>query len=188
MATTKEQATGMPFDLYGDLERAYEEALKKGDAEITETLDAFGLWDDDQVPAKFMLRAWWAINGNVAQQREIAWCFDWVGSKSKQGYDTRYDRPHLAVYWYERAAKAGDALAQNNLANIYCSEGGELWDGRRGIYWYEKAAAQKLLPAMRGLARCLECGKCRKEGADTIRAKALQDEIAEVEQTNEDVE
>lgn len=189
MTTTKEQETVMPFDLYGDLEIAYEEAAKNGAAEITETLDAFGLWDDDnQVPAKFMLRAWRAINGDVAQQRELAWCFDWIGSKSKRRHDQRYDKPHLAVYWYEMAAKAGDVLAQNNLANIYCAERGELWNGRRGIYWYEKAAAQKLPSAMRGLARCLGCGRCRKDGADPIRARALLDEIAAIKQSNEETE
>ncbi len=184
-----ERRTEMPFDLYGDLERDYEEAAKNGSADITETLDAFGLWDDDdQVPARLMLRAWRAIRGDVAQQRELAWCFDWTGSKSRRRHDPRYDKPHLAVCWYERAAKGGDALAQNNLANIYCSEKGELWNGRKGIYWYEKAAAQKLLPAMRGLARCLGCGKCRKGGADTIRAKALMDEIAEIEHSGEEAE
>ena len=186
MTEARDDGAEGAFDLYGDLEAAYEKAKKDGCAEIVETLDAFGLWnEDEQVSAKFMLRAWWAINGDTVQQRELAWCFDWVGSEPEEERDPRYDKPHLAVYWYDKAARAGDAMAQNNLANIYCSEGGALWNGRLGIHWYEKAAAQKLPTAMRGLARCLRCGKCRKGGGDPVRAKSLLAEADKIEKTNE---
>ena len=35
-----------PFDLYGDLEDAYDEAELNGDVEIMETLDAFRIWSE----------------------------------------------------------------------------------------------------------------------------------------------
>ena len=183
MAYTATHNEGHVFDLYGDLEDAYEKAKACGETEIVDTLDAFGLWDDrDQVPAKFFLRAWHAISGNASQQRELAWCFDRDGGKPKGERNPCYDRPQLAIFWYEKAAKAGDALAQNNLAHIYCTEDDmELWDGRLGAFWYEKAAAQKLPEGMRGLARCLECGMCLKDGADPARAKALFVEAEAIE-------
>ena len=34
------------FDLYGDLEDAYDKAESNGDVEVMETLDAFFLWDE----------------------------------------------------------------------------------------------------------------------------------------------
>lgn len=183
MARATAHGDGQVFDLYGDLEDAYEKALADGMSEVTETLDALGLWDEgNQAPTKFMLRAWHAINGNASQQRELAWCFDGDGGKPKGRRNPFYDKPRLAVYWYSKAAKAGDAIAQNNLANIYCSgEDTELWNGQLGVFWYEKAAAQKLPAGMRGFARCLECGMCRKDGTDTARAKALLAEAKAIE-------
>ena len=40
------KAEAVPFDLYGDLEDAYDEADRDGDVEITATLDTFGLWNE----------------------------------------------------------------------------------------------------------------------------------------------
>ena len=177
--SSNEQA--IPFDLYADLEDAYDKAGKDGETEITETLDAFGLWDEsEKLPAKQMLCAWQAINGDVAQQRELAWCFDW-SSEPQEERNRRFDRPRLAIYWYEKAAEAGDALAQCNLGCIYCSdEDVEIWNGHRGVYWREKATAQKVPEAMLGLADCLDCGRCCKGGVDLVRAKALREEAEKV--------
>ena len=127
-----------------------------------------------------MFCAWQAINGDVAQQRELAWCFDW-SSEPQEERNRRFDRPRLAIYWYEKAAEAGDALAQCNVGVIYCSdENVEMWNGHRGVYWLEKAAAQKVPEAMLGLAACLCCGRCCKGGTDLARATALMEEAEKV--------
>ena len=38
--------TTVPFDLYGDLEDAYDKAERIGDVEVVETLDVFRLWSE----------------------------------------------------------------------------------------------------------------------------------------------
>ena len=165
------------FDLYGDLEDAYDKAECDGMREVVQTLDVFGIWDEGgHPPVWIMKRALLAIKGNPDEQAELAWCFDW-SHEPKEERSRRYDNPRLAVYWYERAADAGVASAQCNVANIYCfTDDKKLWNGPRAVYWREKAAMQKYPEGLRGLAYCLECGKCCQGCADVVRAKALRDE------------
>ena len=40
------EVKNIPFDLYGDLWDAYEEAEGNGDVEVVETLDTFGIWNE----------------------------------------------------------------------------------------------------------------------------------------------
>ena len=167
----------MIFDLYGDLEDAYDKAERDGMREVVQTLDAFGVWDEGgHPPIWIMKRALLAIKGDPNEQEELAWCFDWR-NELKEERNHRYDNPRLAAYWYERAAEAGVASAQCHVANIYCfADDKKLWNGPRAVYWREKAAAQKYPEGLRGLAYCLECGKCCRGGADVARAKRLRDE------------
>jgi len=167
----------MIFDLYGDLEDAYDRAERDGMREVVQTLDAFGIWEEGgHPPIWIMKRALLAIKGDPDEQAKLAWCFDWRNEPEEER-NHRYDNPRLAVYWYERAAEAGVASAQCDVANIYCfADDEKLWNGPRAVYWREKAAAQKHPDGLRGLAYCLECGKCCQGGSDVARAKMLRDE------------
>lgn len=162
------------YDFIGDLEEAYEEAERLGDDKLTQTLDILGLWNEG-APSKWLYRVWKAVRGDTLDQRETAWVFDRLSDEEQE--PSEYDRPELAAYWYEKAAKVGDPVAQCNLANIYCCR---LWNGKRAVYWREKAAAQKEPHAMRGLAYCLECGICCEGGADPQRAATLRREADEI--------
>jgi len=168
------------FDFVGDLEEAYETARREGDKSLVESLDILGLWEEG-AETKWLYRIWKALQGDTLSQRESAWMFDWPHVDGEEP-NPKYDKPELAVYWYEMAAQADDPVAQCNLANIYC--GDRLpkgrWNGRRAVYWREKSAANKEPQGMRGLASCLECGNCCEGGRDARRAAALRKEADEI--------
>ena len=168
------------FDFIGDLEEAYENAERTGDKKLVESLDILGLWEEG-AETKWLYRIWKALQGDTLSQRESAWMFDWPRSDD-EGPNPKYDKPELAAYWYEMAAQADDPVAQCNVANLYCGERlpKKLWNGKRAVYWREKSAAHKEPNGMRGLAYCLECGKCCPHGEDLARARALRAEADEI--------
>lgn len=168
------------FDFIGDLEDAYERAKASSDTKLTQSLDILGLWEES-AESKWLYRVWKALKGDTIQQREAAWMFDWPRNDDETPNE-KYDKPELAVYWYEMAAQAGDPVAQCNLSNLYCGDRlpEDKWNGKRAVYWREKSAEQKEPNGMLGLASCLECGKCCKGGADVKRAKALRKEAKEI--------
>ena len=92
----------------------------------------------------------------------------------------RKTNPALAVYWYRKAATAGNAQAQYNLA--VCLEHG--WGCSRSqiaaFSWYKKAAEQNLIPAVIRYARMLysgtpdeQAGKIKVPGIQAEPGKAL---------------
>jgi len=168
------------FDFIGDLEAAYEKAKREGDKALVESLDILELWEEG-AETKWLYRIWKALQGDTMSQRESAWMFDWPHVDGEEP-NPKYDKPELAVYWYEMAAQADDPVAQCNLGNLYCGERlpQKLWNGKRAVYWREKSAAHKEPHGMRGLAYCLECGKCCKGGRDARRAAALRKEADEL--------
>ena len=106
----------MPFDLYGDLEDAYDKAERNGDVEIVETLDAFGLWDDrPKVGNAFMRKVWRAVNGDAIAQADVGHAFFWKDTDQNVDKYKWLDKPLLAIYWYELAAEAGYGAAQWDL-------------------------------------------------------------------------
>ena len=178
-------AEDMPFDLYGELEDAYDAAELAGDAEIVETLDAVGLWSErPKAKTPFMLTLWRAVNGDADAQTVVGYFFFWTDDGRKAKWQ---DRPLLAIYWSERAAKAGDADAQVNLACLYCPDHephSPVKIGRLARHWLEQAAGQKHIGGMDGLALCLKCGKCACCERDIPRAEAVKAEARELEQRN----
>ena len=176
-----------PFDLYGDLEDAYDDAELNGDVEVLETLDAFRLWNArPRAGMPFLHTLLRAIQGEVEAQDEVGHVFYW--SENEIG-DTRekrewLDKPNLAQYWYGLAAKGGYARSQNYFAALCCPDLEPLNVFKLGRFarrWWEEAAEQKLPNAMRNLARCLRCGKCCCCDTDLQRAEALEAEADRLE-------
>ena len=189
-ASTNSKAAEFPFDLFGDLEDAYDRAEREGNVELAETLDAFGLWDGNaKCTLSWMHKAWRAVNGDVDAQTDLghAFCWDEYDADAIREKYKWLDRPTLAIYWYTLAAEAGHAEAQNDLARIYCPNlkpYSACKIGRFSRRWREEAAAQKLPEAMRSLAHCLRCGKCCCCPRDLPRADALEAEAGAIEQRN----
>ena len=176
-----------PFDLYGDLEDAYDDAELNGDVEVMETLDAFRLWNArPRAGMPFLHTLLRAIQGEVEAQDEVGHVFYW--SENEIG-DTRekrewLDKPNLAQYGYGLAAKGGYARSQNYFAALCCPDLEPLNVFKLGRFarrWWEEAAEQKLPNAMRNLARCLRCGKCCCCDTDLQRAEALEAEADRLE-------
>ena len=180
----------VPFDLYGDLEDAYDKAERNGDVEVMETLDVFRLWSErPRAGSPFLHTLLCAIQGDVEAQDEVGYAF----FRLEENIDDKREkcewlnRPELAQYWYGLAAESGCAASQNNLAALYCpglEPLGMFKLGRFARGWWEAAAEQKLPNGMRNLARCLRCGKCCCCDRDVPRAEALEaeaDRLAEAE-------
>ena len=172
----------VPFDLYGDLEDAYDEAERNGDVEVLETLDVFRLWcERPRTGGSFLYKIWRALQGDVDAQADVGHAFFW--SENEVGDDRKkcewLDKPNLAQYWYGLAAEAGHANSQNYLAALYCPDLEPLNVFKLGRFarrWWEAAAEQGLPNGMRNLARCLRCGKCCCCDSDVPRAEALEAE------------
>ena len=169
-----------PFDLYGDLEDAYDKAESNGDVEVMETLDAFFLWNErPREGSAFLHTLLLAIQGDVEAQDDVGYAFFRLESNIDDNREKceRLNRPALAQYWLGLAAEAGCATSQNNLAALYCPDlqpVNAFKLGRFARRWWEAAAEQKLPNGMRNLARCLRCGKCCCCERDIARANALE--------------
>ncbi len=185
-------AEDVPFDLYGDLEDAYDEADRNGDVEIVATLDTFGLWDEKpKCNHSWMYTMWRALKGDVEAQADVGHAFYWNDHDPDEMREKHkwLDKPELAIYWYKLAAEAGCVDAQSDLACLYCPDlmpyNNKFKLGRFARRWWEEAAAQKLPCGMLGLAKCLRCGKCCCCARDIPRAEALEAEAAKIEQEEE---
>jgi len=177
----------VPFDLYGDLEDAYDRAERNGDVEVVETLDVFRLWSErPRTGGSFLHKIWRALHGDVEAQADVGHAFFWSEddpSDIREEYKW-LDRPELAQYWYSIAAKAGYDCAQNDLAALYCPDLAPLNVFKLGRFarrWWEAAAKQGLPNGMRNLARCLRCGKCCCCDRDVPRANALEAEAERID-------
>jgi TPR repeat protein len=170
-----------PFDLYGDLEDAYDEAERNGDVEIMETLDTFRIWSErPRTERGFSLHTiLLAIHGNVMAQDDVGYVFfryEDNADDKQEGYEW-LNKPELAQYWFRLAAEAGNSLSQNSLATLYCPEREPLNVFKLGRFarrWWEASAEQEYTDGMRNLARCLRCGKCCCCDRDIARAEALE--------------
>ena len=162
------EVKNIPFDLYGDLWDAYEEAEGNGDMEVVETLDTFGIWNEHpKCDRAFLYKIWRALKGDVAAQADVGHTFYRTDDEPKETQEEYkwLDKPLLAIYWYNLAAEEGYAPAQNDLACLYCPD----------------------MLGMRGLARCLRCARCGKECCceqDIPRADALEAETDSMQDGN----
>ena len=181
-------AEDIHFDLYGELGDAYDDADRNGDAEIVETLDTFGLWDErPRFGSSFMLKVWRALNGDAEAQADVGQAFFWTDNDPEETREQHkwLDKPLLAIYWFKLSAEAGYADAQDKLSYLYCPNNEPRATpkvGRFARHWLEKAAAQKYTPAMHDLVHCLRCGKCACCNRDIPRANALEAEANELDQ------
>ena len=163
------------FDILAEIDAAYDHAERKGPRKVVRTIEAVEcLMGFPDVPTSVLYWLYKALAGDPVGARETAHLFDWEQDEKGREKFAMLDSPELAVFWFERAAKKGDAIAQNNLANLLCSSGRPIWNGRQAVYWREKASAQGEYHAMEGLADCLECGHCCR--FDPARAKLLRAE------------
>jgi TPR repeat protein len=76
--------------------------------------------------------------------------------------------------WLQRAAEAGDALAQNNLGEWHERHNGSTGGGRLALQWYRRAADLGLPAAMVNAARLL----APAGGAGCVEARSLLDRAA----------
>ena len=76
-----------------------------------------------------------------------------------------------AIYWYEKAAKKGNAIGQTNLGACYWTkaENGMVKNYENAFYWYQKAADQGYAEAQCRLGSCYDQGKGVTQ--DKIKAK-----------------
>lgn len=82
----------------------------------------------------------------------------------------------LAVYWYDRAAEKGDALALSSLGRLYIYGKGVRQNQKQGVAYLERAVAAGELGATLLLAKALENGWGASR--DKKRAIALYKEVA----------
>ena len=74
--------------------------------------------------------------------------------------ETTYeDRDNQNFRSYEKAAKEGDANAQNNLGDCYYFGRGVQQDYAKAVYWYEKSAEQGKAYAQNSLGVCYYFGR-----------------------------
>ena len=90
-----------------------------------------------------------AEKGDIDAQFEVALGY-------ARGQDTSVDKVKAAK-WYEKAAKKGHPVAQNNLAALYMRGKDKNGAGidknvKKGLAWYEKAAEQGSTAALDNLA------------------------------------
>ena len=112
------------------------------------------------------LRLFLALRGDELAQCDLA--YKWQEGKEPFAVDAT-----AAEYWYLQAARKGNPMAQNNLANLYRLES-PLHDCKKAVYWHEQAVSNKMPSAMLGLAECLCCPKW--EHQDPERAAMLHKE------------
>ena len=175
-----------PFDLYGDLEDAYDEAEFNGDLAVTETLDVLRLWDGrPRAKGAFLYTVLKAIRGDVEAQDKVGYAFynaeDPIRGRGRCDW---MDKPLLAQYWFGLAADAGFAHSQNCLGCLYCPQCGHpsaVKLGRFARGFWEMAAAQKYPAGIHNLTHCLMCGKCCCCDTDLQRAEALEAEAYRLE-------
>jgi TPR repeat protein len=64
-----------------------------------------------------------------------------------------------AIYWYTKAAEAGDAPAMTLLGDVYRYGRQGTVDYARALSWYMKAADMGYGPAQYNLGQMYECGQ-----------------------------
>ena len=101
------------------------------------------------------------LGGDELAQCDIAYGYEW----GKSGFAKDFA---AAEYWYLKAARKGNAMAQGNLGNIYREDA----VCKKALYWLEKSASQKLPVAMLSLADCLRCPRC--PAMDIVRDAQLE--------------
>ena len=191
MAEEYDERSGLAaFYISRELRRDLLRAMRKGDRIAEQTLREAGVKDsgamDEQevrvpyAPYRKMLSAlrgalddikpreeyrrlqlYLALRGDELAQCDIA--FHYENGKSYLAKDV-----DVAEYWYVKAARNGNAMAQNNIGNIYRNSS----RCRDALHWLEKAAAQKLPVSMLSLADCLRCDRCPTR--DLVRAAQLE--------------
>jgi TPR repeat protein len=92
-----------------------------------------------------------AAAGRPSAQSLLAWMYT-------QGAGGRSPDPARAVRLYQQAARAGDAAAQNNLAELYEIGRGVAADPAQALDWYRKAAEAGFAPGQFNLGRLYAAG------------------------------
>jgi hypothetical protein len=92
-----------------------------------------------------------AAAGRPSAQSLLAWMYT-------QGTGGRPPDPARAVRLYQQAARAGDAAAQNNLAELYELGRGVAVDPAQALHWYRKAAEAGFAPGQFNLGRLYAAG------------------------------
>jgi hypothetical protein len=139
----------------------------KADARERETGEQVVLRGDDDAQ-----RAW------EAQKRDCADAECFLGICHDFGEHGLTRDYALAKYWYERAARNGDANAMANLGYMYAHGNGMPVDGEKAVKWYTLASANGSYLAMGNLAYLyltgIFVGKANPEKAVQLYEKAIE--------------
>ena len=73
-----------------------------------------------------------------------------------------------AVYWYQKAADQGLAIAQNSLGNMYEYGHGAVQSYEKAAELYQKAADQRLAAAQSNLGYLYDKG-LKRQGSDPLQ-------------------
>ena len=191
MAEEYDEQSGLAtFNISRELRRDLLRAMRTGDAMAEQTLRAVGVKDAGIVheqefrvpygPYRKMLSVLHVVldgKKKVGESRELQLFLALRGDELAQcdiAYGYECGKNGLAKdiaaaeYWYLKAARKGNAMAQCNLGNIYREDA----VCPKAMYWLEKSAAQKLSGAMLSLADCLRCSRCPT--MDLVRAAELE--------------
>ena len=141
--------------------------MTKADTKERETGEQVVLRGDDDAQ-----RAW------EAQKRDRADAECYLGVCHNFGEHGLARDYALARYWYERAARNGDADAMTNLGYMYAHGNGMPVDGDKAVNWYKLASANGSYLAMGNLAYFyltgIFVGKAEPEKAVALYAKAVE--------------
>ncbi len=135
--------------------------------------EAWELLDGGKARAGFRLLMRAAELGDIESQQGVGYCLD-VGLGVR-----RSERD--ALYWYRRAARAGDACAACNIGILYKDKGSR----RLAMRWFQKSVELGLDDTLLEIARLqLESPRTRAEAILTLRRLLRVEDI--VDQVRED--
>ena len=141
--------------------------MTKTDTKERETGEQVALCGDDDAH-----RAW------EAQKRDCADAECFLGVCHDFGEHGLTRDYALAKYWYERAARHGDANAMTNLGYMYAHGNGMPVDGEKAVKWYTLASANGSYLAMGNLAYLyltgIFVGKANPEKAVQLYEKVVE--------------
>jgi TPR repeat protein len=92
-----------------------------------------------------------AAAGRPSAQSLLAWMY-------ARGMGSKGPDPARSARLYQQAAKAGDAAAQNNIAELYETGRGVPADLKQAVDWYRKSAESGFAPAQFNLGRLYAAG------------------------------
>ncbi len=158
-----ERGIGVPAPDYGEAQRWWKEAARRGYAVAMNNLGL--LYANGQGVAQdyAAARKWWELSA----ERGNAWAMNSIGDLYEHGLSVEQNYAQ-ALSWYQRAADAGDGLAMYNVGMLYETGRGVEANLKAAYDWYNRSADKGIASAMHSLGVLLEQGR----GLPADRAEA----------------